>query len=64
MVMGSTRTYTFEEALRTAYQAAINREPSRETSLVVTKLEEAILWHDRYREITGLGPMGLEWYKR
>jgi hypothetical protein len=39
------------EAMIKHYKNTI--KPSRETALVITKMEEALLWHRRNREING-----------
>lgn len=59
-----TRTYTFEEELHRALGMARRRsmdEPGRLAALVVTKLEEAVLWNDVWRQMNGLDALGLEW---
>lgn len=60
-----TRTYTFEENLHRALMMvrhmATDGECARETALVITKLEEAVLWNDRRRVLRGLPALGLEW---
>lgn len=59
-----THTFTLEESLYRAlntFRALAVQEPCRELSLIVTKLEEAVLWNDARRAKLGLDLLGLDY---